>query len=357
MARFQPVACGFVVAALLTLGLAATAWPATPKGALGAIAVSPDGNAIVAAGDNQVLYLIEPDTLEVRQRVHVGTTPLKLWYSADGATLAMLTTDDDILFFETGSWSEQGTVKDVFVVAHAAAADALVVLGRPSKSQDGSYITQLQVLPLSGAAPLLQANVAGDVAAIAAKPDASAFILMTKQTKDESETKQEPPADLKGLDKEIFRLQHDQQASQVIVLDATGAEIGRQPSWYSQSGDLVGIYADGAIHFLGYGNKNATFAPDGTLVAVFAAPGSFNYGVGTDAAQMRAAVGSLRQGALVDLASGAGASFEIEALRGWPEYFKDFAFAPDGTVWAGTTSYRLVHIGADGTVIDAQPIF
>lgn len=357
MTNAAPIAFGLVAASLLTLGLAGPAWPATPKGALGAVAVSPDGTAVVAAGDNQVLYVIEPDTLEVRSRVHIATTPLELWYSADGSRLAMLTTDDDLVFFETGSWAEQETVEGVYAVAHAAAADSLVVLGRPKKGQDGSFATPLIVLPLGGGAPTVNASLAGEVAAIASKSDASAFAALTKQAKDESEAKQDPPADLKGLDKEVFRLQHDQQSSQLILLDGAGAETGRYPTWYSQSGDFFGIYGESGIHFLVYNNKNATFALDGSLVTVFAAPGSYNYGLGADPAQARAAVGSLRQGALVELASGTGPSFEIQALRGWPEYYKDFAFAPDGTVWAGTSSYRLVHIGADGKVLAVAPIY
>jgi len=353
-ARF---AAGLLAVLFALCALSAAGFAATPKNALGALAVSPDGSTLAAAGDNQVLYLVDPATLEVRERIHLGTSPLEIWYSADGSTLALLTTDDELLFLDTAGWAIKGEAQDVFAVAHAAAADVLVALGRPKRAQDGSFTTPLRVLPLSGAAPILEVAVAGEIASIASKPDASAFVALTKQIKDESEVKQDPPSDLKGFDKEVFKLQHDQQASEVILLDAAGVETGRQATWFSQGSGLFGIYGPSGVHFLGYSNRNATFAPDGTLVTVFAGPSSFNYALGTDAGQGQVAVGSLRDGAIVALADGAALEFAIDQGRGWPEYFKGYAFAPDGSLWGGTTAYRLVHIGADGAVLAIKPIF
>ena len=345
------------LAAALTLTLAAPVFAATPKAALGALAVSPDGGTVAAAGDNRVLYLVDPATLVVRERIAIGTNPLELWYSADGATLAMLTTDDALLFFDTGDWTPKGELKDVFAVAHAATADALVTLGRPAKAQDGSFATPLRVVPLSGAAPTLDVAVAGELASIASRPDATAFVALTKQVKDDGETKEEPPSDLKGIDKEIFKLQHDQQASEIVLLDAAGMETGRQPSWFSQGSPLLGAYAGDAVFFWGYSNRNAIFTEDGGLMVLFEGPSSFNYAIGTDAAQSRVAVGGLREGGIVTLFDLAAVEFAIDQQRGWPEYFEGFAFAPDGSLWGGTTAYRLVHIGADGQLIDVKSIF
>jgi len=350
-------AAGWLAALALAVVSSSSVSAATPKDALGAIAVSPDGGTIAAAGDNRVLYLVDPASLEVRQRIAIGTNPQELWYSSDGSTLAVLTTDDEVLFFDTATWTEKGVLEDVQAVAHAAAADALVVLGRPKKGADGAKTTVLLVQPLTGGAPVSEIAVAAEAAAIASKPDASAFAVLTKQAKDESETKQDPPADLKGIDKEIFRLQHDQQASEIVLIAGTGAETGRQKTWYSQSAALTGVYAADAIHFLGYQNKNAKFGLDGALLAVYEGPVSYNYGLGPDAAQARIAVGTLRDGGIVSLADGTSVTFRIDQSRGWPEYFEGFAFAPDGSLWGGTTAYRLVHVGPDGTVIAAKPVF
>ncbi len=328
-----------LLAATAAFGLASGAAnleAATPKGALGALAVSPDGATVAAAGDNHALYLIDPATLEVRQRIHLGSNPQEMWYSADGKTLAVWTLDDEIRLLSTADWSLKATLPDVFQVAHAARADALVILGRPKCANDGAT---------------------REFVGLAAKADASGFVLITKGVKDESEAKAETPKDLKGAEKETFELQHDGNTAEIVVLDGAGAETARVKSWYSQSGQLAGAHDGAQATFVGYGNENLTVKADGSLVGLFQGPTSYNYGIGVAPDQARIALGGLRHGSLVTLADQAGAVFELDQIQGWPEYYKGFAFAPDGSVYAGTTSFRLVHIGADGKIVAAKPVF
>lgn len=343
------------VSACLALSLGG-AQAATPKGALGAIAVSPDGATVAAAGDNHALYLLDPATLEVRQRLHLGSNPQEMWFSADGATLAVWTLDDEIRLLSTADWSLKATVPDVFLVAHAAQADALAVLGRAQR-KDNVASTPLRLVALGDGAIKLDAVAKGEFVGLAAKPDAAGFVLITKPAKDESEAKADTPKDLKGAEKETFEQQHDGNVAEVLVLDAAGAETARVTSWFSQSGTLVGAFDGARAHFVGYGNENLTVNADGSLVGLFQGPTSYNYGIGVSPDQTRVAIGGLRDGSLVTLADGAAAIYEIDDLPGWPEYYKGFAFAPDGSVFAGTTSYRLVHIGADGTLIAVKPVF
>jgi len=329
---------------------------ATPKGALGAIAVSPDGTTLAAAGDNHALYLIDPATLEVRQRIYLGSNPQELWYSADGKTLAVLTLDDEVRLLSTDDWSVKATLPEVYYAAHAAAADALVLLGR-SKKTDGVSHTPLRVASLADGSVTLEAQVQGDFVGLAARADAGGFVLLTKGVKDESEAKAETPKDLKGAEKESFEQQHDGNSAEILVLDGGGAETARVKSWFSQSGSLTGVHDGGHAHFLGYGNENLTVNLDGSIVGLFQGPTSYNYGIGVAPDQARVALGGLRDGSLVTLADQAAVTFRLDDLPGWPEYYKGFAFAPDGSVYAGTTSYRIVHIGADGSLLLAKPVF
>lgn len=349
----------FLLAATAAVVLAcgaADAGAATPKGALGALAVSPDGATVAAAGDNHALYLIDAATLEVRQRIHLGSNPQEMWYSADGKTLAVWTLDDEIRLLSTADWSLKATLPDVFQVAHAAQADALVVLGRPKRANDVST-TPLSVLSLADGGTKLTASAIGEFVGLAAKADASGFVLITKGVKDESEAKAETPKDLKGAEKETFELQHDGNTAEIVVLDGSGAETARVKSWYSQSGQLVGAHDGAQASFVGYGNENLTVKADGAIVGLFQGPTSYNYGIGVAPDQKRIAIGGLRDGSLVTLADQGAAVFEIDDIPGWPEYFKGFAFAPDGSVFAGTTAYRLAHIGADGALVAVKPVF
>ena len=52
-----------------------------------------------------------------------------------------------------------------------------------------------------------------------------------------------------------------------------------------------------------------------------------------------------------------GAQFEIEKLKGWPEYFKGFAFDGKETVYGSTSGYRLIKLTSAGRVISQTPIF
>ena len=105
----------------LTMACAAAALASadanTPKNALGAIAVSPDGATLVAAGDNRVLYVLDPASLEVKQRVAIGVNPYAAYFSADGKTLAIHDTDGAVTLFNAADWS----VKTAIVMARTGA--------------------------------------------------------------------------------------------------------------------------------------------------------------------------------------------------------------------------------------------
>ncbi len=351
----------FLLATAATLTLALTAPSgdaATPKSALGAVAVSPDGATVAAAGDNFTLYLVDAANLQVRQRIYLGTNPQELYYSADGKTLAVFTLDDEVVLYSTEDWKPRATIGNrIQQVAHAAAADSLVLLGSSKRDKDNNYETPITVIALANGGVKLEAVLKADVAAIAAQPDAGAFIAMTKQVKDEKEEKAEPPKDLSATEKKNFKQQHDGNVAEILVLDASGSETARQPSWFSQSGSLTGVFNGSEAWFLGYSNENIRLKADGSIIDFFEGPSSYNYGIGVSADQTQVALGNLRTGSILDPATGASVVFKLDQLQGWPEYIKDLAFAPDGSVFAGTTSYRLVHIGADGKVIQAAPIY
>lgn len=352
--RNRLLLCTALAAGLLS---APAALAEVPKNALGAVAVSPDGGTVAAAGDNRVLYLVEPDTLAVRERILLGTNPLEMWYSADGKTLAILTTDDVVLFYSTETWEETARSEQVKAYAPALAADAIAIIGRAKKDSDGNYQTPFMVYSLVDGSVLLQATVAGNGEALAAKPDASAFAMLTRQEDDPDEPKEDPPADLKNLDKEVFKQQHDAKSSETVMLDAAGAETARAKTWFGSPSGLVGAWGGEELRFLGYHNRNPSYGADGAILGMWETPISYNYGIGVSPDQTVIAIGTLRDGALMSLADGSSLDFDLEQVPGWPEYIEGFGFAPDGSVYGATTAYRLLHIGADGRIKTIAPIY
>lgn len=340
---------GLLVAATALAGAAAAA---TPKNALGAVAVSPDGAMVVAAGDNQVLYVVDPASLEVKQRVHLGINPLEVAFSKDGATLAVWDTDDTITFFNTSDWSVRTKAADAKAIAVAPGGDVIAALSRPARKA----MTPVTLYALSDGAKKAEWAIPASAKSIVAAPDGSAFAVLTERAETPDETKQAIPSDLKGLARTEFEMKNDGYATEVIRLDAALKETGRTASWFSGTETLWGVIDGDTVWFAGYSNKNLKLTGEGTS-SVFDLPTSYAYGYGVSADGKTVASGSLRDGGALTLADGAVRSFKLENRDGWPEYFKAFAFAPDGSIYGGTTAYRLVHVGADGTVKAAKPVY
>ena len=50
-------------------------------------------------------------------------------------------------------------------------------------------------------------------------------------------------------------------------------------------------------------------------------------------------------------------TFRIERVPGFPEYFKGFSLASDGTGFGATSSFRVVRIEPDGTISKLAPVY
>ncbi len=329
---------------------------ATPKNALGAIAVSPDGKTVLAAGDNRVLYVLDAKTLSVKKSLWIGINPLSIHYSANGATIAIHDTKNNLVFYSTKSWNPVAEVADAVSIAIAEKADTVIVSGR-SKGRDEKAVTPVYGYRLATGKQFLAVKAKVGILAIGVLPDGSRIFAISKQLKSDKEKKEKPPSNLKGLDKEKFKLQHDGKVSQFVTFDKDGAEKGRYTTWYSSS-SAVSLAAKGkSIYALNYSNSNAELDRTGKQTRLFKSKNSFNYGFGYSVVNNVAASGGLANGSVMNLEDGTFKTFKIDKIGGWPEYFKGFAVAKDGTIYGGTTAYRLVKIGQDGNVIKIVPVF
>ncbi len=343
----------------LTMACAAAALASadanTPKNALGAIAVSPDGATLVAAGDNRVLYVLDPASLEVKQRVAIGVNPYAAYFSADGKTLAIHDTDGAVTLFNAADWSVKTKNEGGDVMVVSAAADTYITLSYP-QSKDGAYATPFTIYSLADGSKKGEGTIGGQIKSIVATPDGSAYAGLTDRIEDATETKQSAPADLKDLAKDEFELKNDGYTAELVVFDATGKEISRTKTWYATYDSLAGSFDGTTAYFLGYSNKNLKISTDGTA-SLFTLEPSYLYGMGVSGDGKTVAAGSLRDGTRYTLADGTAANYELDQQEGWPEYFEGFGFAPDGSFYGGTTAFRLAHIGADGTIQTVKPIY
>ncbi|MFT3811253.1 MAG: hypothetical protein QM698_15180 [Micropepsaceae bacterium] len=327
---------------------------ATPKNALGAIAVSPDGAMVVALGDNRVLYVVDPATLEVKQRISLNLNPLEAVFSKDGQTLAVWDTDARLTFFAASDWSVKATVEGAEAVAFAADGDVVAAMGRAGYDADAS--TPVIIYALGDGSKKAEGSLKGKGASIVAAADGTSYAVLTERTETTAETKTDAPADLDGAAEAEFEQKNDGYASDVVRLDGSGNETGRATTWYGTYDALSGSIVDGTAYFAGYSNVNLKVTADGTA-SVFVLPVSYLYGFGVSRDGKTFAGGSLRDGSTYAAADGASKTFEADQREGWPEYFEGFGFAPDGSVYGGTTAYRVIHVGPDGVIRTMKPVF
>jgi hypothetical protein len=240
-------------------------------------------------------------------------------------------------------------------MAISAAADSVATLGRAGYGD--APTTPMAVYSLSGGAPLVQATVPGKMKSIAAAPDASQYLLLGEQADDAAEPKAQAPKDLKGAEKAAFELQNDGKTADLVLLDKTGAETKRSRTFFATYETFTGAITGGSAYLMAYGNKNAKVNLADLTVTIFEMKASYNYGLGVSADQTEAAGGSLRDGTLADLGAGTSAEFKLDDQDGWPEYFEGFAFAPDGTLFGGTTAYRLAKISSTGQIQLTKPVY
>jgi hypothetical protein len=342
----------FAAAAVL---LAASASAEFKKDALGAIAVSPDGATVVAAGDNRVLYVLDPATLEVKSRTSIDTNPLEMAFSKDGSTLAMFTVDDELRFYKTADWSLISVAQDVTRISFAAAADSVATLGNAGWGDDAT--TPLAVYALTGGSPTLQAVVKGNIKTVSVSPDASQFVLVTEPKDDAGEAKNDTPSNLQDFARTEFTQKNDGRTSEIVLLDKSGAETKREKTFFSSYQMMATAISGDSAYFLTYADSNLKVTLSDLSSTAFDSKQWYLTGAASSPDQSVVVSGVEREGVVRTLSSGNSAPFKIDDQPGASEYFEGFAFGPDGTIFGGTSSYRLVKLSPSGQVQLTKPIF
>ena len=341
------------------LGIVTVLWQpvqaAVPKNALGAIAVSPDGKTVLAAGDNRVLYVLDAKPLTVRKRIWIGVNPLSIHYSADGSTFALHDTKGTLKFYDAATLRINNEITDVETLAVAEKADIIFTAGRP-RGRGEEAKTPLRGYDLATGKPVLDRTVNMAVQGLGADSDARRLFAISRPIKSATEKKQNPPSGLRGLERELFRQKNDGKVAQLVAFDINGKELGRHTSWYSTARSAQVISAAGLLRIVTYDKYMAVFTLGNMATDFIESQNSYNYGIGYSVRNNTLVTGGLARGTIVLLDSGQTRSFQANRIGGWPEYFKGFAVAADGTVYGGTSAYRLVRVSPDGTT-KAVPVY
>lgn len=362
--RFLP-ACG-----ALALGLGLVSMPvqaAIPLGGL-TVAISPKGDQLVAGGDNRVIYVLDPKTLDVTKRIPFGVPIIRMAFDASGGTLAVNDNDGTLHLIDTKTWTTKNKFKDKHRVAFSAKN------GLVASSDGDSRARAIVVNATSDGKEVFRAALEKPmpVAALGISPDGAKLAVLIGGNDDKDEPKinyNDIPKDLKGLDKTDFQLKNDGKSSLVQIYDLkSGKLISENKTYFTMNaGQPVAVFIKGGVVFNEYSNRGYQMTEDGKG-RLIQFDGSFLYGSGVSQDGKYIMTGNLRQFVVLDAdamvaAAGApeklaGAVSSIDSLPGWPEYFKGFDATANAQVFYGATSgYRVVMFDALGKVKKAAPVY
>lgn len=338
----------------LLLSLPPAALASNPLGGL-AVALSPDGKVMVAAGDNRVLYIIDPAKMEVAQRHWLGTCIVDLEFNKDGGRVVAEDTDGTLHLLDA---KDGKVVKKEPKAGKMSPARQVDLVAGLNPDGSGHTIRFLSLTDLSAKGKVALAK--GErVAGLGLDPEGARLAVWLEPVQDDSEPKAEkPPAELKGLAADEFRLKNDGKTSRLLVFKVPGGEkVSEHKLFYSPStGGTKVLFQGDNVLVVNYTNLNAQINPKGE-VTLFRLDNSFNYGIGFGADQKVLMSGGLADGTYTKVADLAKTRFRPDRLPGWPEYFKSFAVGEDGTGYGGTSGYRVIKIKPGGGFDKSYSVF
>jgi hypothetical protein len=346
------ILCSLCLGLLFSWPLTASA--STPLGGLAA-ALSPDGKNMVAAGDNRVLYVIDPAKMEVAKRLWLGTCIVDLEFNKDGSKVVAEDTDGTLHLLDpqTGnSLKKEPKAEKMSTARQGNLAAGL------NPDYNGHTISLLSMADLSVKGKVAFAK-GEKVAALGLDPEGARLAVWLEPMNDDAEAKGgNPPANLKGLAAEEFRLKNDGKTSRLLIFKVPeGSKVSEHKLFFSPSVSGAKILFQGDnVLVVNYSNLNARIDPKGE-VTLFQLDNSYNYGIGFSADQKTLLTGGLANGTYTKVADLAKTSFQPDRLPGWPEYFKGFAVAGDGTAYGATSGYRIIKIKPGGGVDKSYPLY
>ena len=340
-------------AAALSLALlnpfAATA--DVPAGGIGGLAVSPDGATILVAGDSRAIYVLDPTSMEVKNRVHTGTTVVWMTFRQDGKAFFMRDTSGLLSAHDAGTFERLWSVDRTETVDYALPANLLTFTVREQRDYVAKVIDATSFQE-KGTYPLGEKFYPG---AQGISLDGLKTVVLSRSEKRESEEKKRADSSLRGIERSLFNQQHDQRGARIAEIDLTTGSVNMVESWY-RSDNVRGMKVSLTdTYVLSFSEEMANIKAGGEVTII--PSGARNHYAATMTPDMSAIVsGSLRSITMKKLDSDVAQELKLNSLPGWPEYLSRFTFLPDGRLLAGTTAYRVIVVSPDGKMT-AHPVF
>ena len=342
-----------LVAALWVLGVEPVQARRPRWGGHGAVAVSPDGSLIAVGGAGRTLYVLDAESMEVTRRIWQGVQIGALAFNADGTRLAVEDETGAIVLFETEGFSQARNLPDADMMFAATPANRMAVISaRGSRASVLCMTTGDEIravaMPEGVRAGIVALNRGGTRLAALSLPFADA-----------DADRGDPPEDMPQNDARMFG---DGNSSRLLVWNVEDGAAARDHTlWYTPSGDSSALAWSGDdLIVFGHRSVGLRIGADGTTTRLDGM-GHHMYGRGSSADHALVVMGGLANGSINRITpEGVEAvAFRIaDRLRGWPEYFADFAFGPENRqVYGVTSASRLIRMSPGGRVEQSVPVY
>jgi hypothetical protein len=342
------------VLGLVAIMAGASAFATTPLGGL-AIDLSPAGDVLVCAGDNRVMYIMDAAKMEVTKRIWLGVDAVNLKFNGQGSNLVIEDTDGTLHLLDSKSWQPYKRQPKAQQMTTAGSVDLAAGL---NPDYNGHIIRFLSMTDLSDKGQITFPKTE-KVQSFGLNAKGDRLAVLMESVDDPTEPKGEkPPADLKDLALDEFRLKNDGKTAVLKVFAAPdGKTISEQKLYYSagSNGSRLFFQADSVL-VVNYTNLNAVIDPKGA-VTLFKLGNSYNYGLGFSNDHSILLSGGLSDGIYTKIDGLAQVRFQPDRMAGWPEYFKSFTIAGDGTAYGATSGYRVIKIKPGGIFEKSVPVF
>ena len=345
-----------ILASLLLLCGLTQVHAGTPLGGL-TLAISPDASTLLVGGDNRTIYVMDPGTLEVKQRVWLGTTIVSMSYNKDGSIIAVEDSNGVVQFLKASDYTKATEQDDLENMAVARDADMAAGL------DDDYQGNAVRFFSLSNGVEKGKVIFPKGIriSCFGISPEGDKVAVLQNGVDDPSEKKlsyKDIPKDLKGIARDEFQLKNDGKTAILATYKVpSGEKISEHKTFYTSSSTNSKILFDGDdVVVVNYSNDNARYKPDGS-VELFELGNSFNYGSGLSPDQELIFTGGLRNGSITKVDDMTHVSFRIQKLPGWPEYFKGFCSDGNGNIYGATSGFRVVKIDTSGKIIKETGCF
>ncbi len=338
-----------VAAAILVTASAAVAQQ------MPAVAVSPDGATVLAAGDNRVLYTLDAETLSVTARRYIPGLVRWMDYSADGRNVFIRTDDRTFTARAANSFKTRYRFEDIFAVSYAPAADRIALL------ENGYKAGVLHILVASTGEVLRRLEFPDiDTEIVALSEDGERVLILTGSERSDDEPNESPSSDLKGYDRYLFRQKNDGYVSTVVSVNVGDGSWATAPTYYRVSfPSQVRMIGDKMMILKGT-SDSAFVSADGTTELMDLGSGYMAEGrVNDDGATLTLTGGTeIKLHPLAGTAAGE-MTFEVDAGRidGPGERVTAMDEAADGAVYMVTSAYRIWKLVPGADAVKGGPVF